>query len=251
MVQELSTTASCSGNISVIEYHCNSLKHITMNNKLTAKQQNILQAIKELTGHGEKPTSYRLHKYLQSQGVDESMKSVMQVIEALEKKELITRDEERKIYLVENESYGDVQNIFSIPLYGLASCGEALAYADDVADDFLQLSRNLFYRETQVQKLFAVKALGDSMNKAQINDGDYVVFAKVDGQDVDFEGKIVVAVINGMATIKRYKKVQDGVVGLFPESTNTAHHPIFLSESDTVFIAGVFKRVLPVQFVSL
>lgn len=199
---------------------------------------------------GEKPTSYRLHKYMVSQGIEDSMKSVMQVIEALEKKDLITRDESKKIYLVENESYGNVQNIFSIPLYGLASCGEALAYADDsVADDFLQLSKSLFHK-AEPEKLFAVKALGDSMNKDGINDGDYVIFEKVEGQN-DFEGKIVVAVINGMATIKKYKNMGKGVIALFPHSTNDAHHPIYLSEADTIFIAGIFKKVLPVKFVSL
>lgn len=198
---------------------------------------------------GEKPTSYRLHKFMVSQGIEESMKSVMQVIEALEKKDLITRDENKKIYLVENENYGNAQNIFSIPLYGLASCGEALAYADDSADDFLQLSRSLFHR-AEPEKLFAVKALGDSMNKEGISDGDYVIFEKAQGQ-FDFEGKIVVAVINGMATIKRYKNMGKGVIGLFPHSTNETHHPIYLSEVDVIFVAGIFKKVLPVKFISL
>ena len=221
-----------------------------MEQKLTSKQKNILQSLRELTlQQGEKPTSYRLHKYLVSQGANESMKSVMQVIESLEKKELLTRDENKKIFLVENESYGDAQNVFSIPLYGLASCGEALAYADDGADDFLQLSRSLFQRP-EPEKLFAVKALGDSMNKEGISDGDYVIFEKVDS-DSDFEGRIVVAVINGMATIKRYKNVGKGIIGLFPHSTNFTHHPIYLSEADVIFIAGVFKKVLPVKFVSL
>ena len=218
--------------------------------QLTAKQKNILESIRELTMQlGEKPTSYRLHKYLAAQGVGDSMKSVMQVIEALEKKDLITRDENKKIYLVENESFGNARNIFSIPLYGLASCGEALAYADDSADDFLQLSKSLF-RKAEPKKMFAVKALGDSMNKDGISDGDYVIFEKTDA-DGDFEGKIVVAVINGMATIKRYKSVGNGVIGLFPHSTNDTHHPIYLSETDVAFIAGIFKKVLPVSFVSL
>jgi len=178
------------------------------------------------------------------------MKSVMQVIEALEKKDLITRDENKKIYLVENENYGDAQNIFSIPLYGLASCGEALAYAEDnPADDFLQLSRSLF-QKAEPEKMFAVKALGDSMNKEGINDGDYVIFEKAQS-DSDFENKIVVAVINGMATIKKYKNMGKGVIALFPHSTNDAHHPIYLSEADVIFIAGIFKRVLPVKFISL
>lgn len=218
--------------------------------KLTSKQKTILDSIRELTMQkGEKPTSYRVCKHLVSQGAKESMKSVMQVIESLEKKELITRDEKRKIFLVENENYGDAQNIFSIPLYGLASCGEALAYADDSADDFLQLSKSLFHR-AEPEKMFAVKALGDSMNKEGISDGDYVIFEKTEGQ-ADFEGKIVVAVINGMATIKRYKNMGKGIIGLFPNSTNDTHHPIYLSEVDVIFVAGVFKKVLPVKFVSL
>lgn len=218
--------------------------------KLTSKQKNILESIRELTmQQGEKPTSYRLHKYLSSQGIEESMKSVMQVVEALEKKELITRDESKRIYLVENENYGDAQNIFSIPLYGLASCGEALAYADDSADDFLQLSKSLFHR-VNPERLFAVKALGDSMNRDGISDGDYVIFEKTE-TDTDYEGKIVVAVINGMATIKRYKNMGKGVIGLFPNSTNDTHHPIYLSEVDVIYVAGIFKKVLPVKFVSL
>lgn len=218
--------------------------------KLTSKQKNILESIRELTMQkGEKPTSYRLCKFLNAQGISESMKSVMQVVEALERKELVTRDEKHRLYLVENENYGDAQNIFSIPLYGLASCGEALAYADDNADDFLQLSKTLFTRP-EPKKMFAVKALGDSMNKEGINDGDYVIFEKTES-DANFEGKIVVAVINGLATIKRYKAVGNGVIGLFPHSSNENHHPIFISDTDTVFVAGIFKRVLPVSFVSL
>ncbi len=184
--------------------------------KLTSKQKDVLGSIRELTmQQGESPTSYRLHKYLVSKGANESMKSVMQVIEALEKKDLITRDENKSEYtLLKTRTMATRRNVFSIPLYGLASCGEALAYADDnIADDFLQISKSLF-RKAQPEKLFAVKALGDSMNKDGINDGDYVIFEKAEGQN-ELEGKIMVAVINGMATIKRYKNMGKGIIGLF------------------------------------
>lgn len=220
--------------------------------KLTIKQQSILESIKELIEQrSENPTSYKLHKYLESQGVKDSLKSVMQVIEALEKKELIKRDTDKKIYLVENKNFADLKNIFSIPVYGLASCGEALAYAEDNVDGFLQISKALF-READNAKLFAVKTLGDSMDKDGINDGDYAIFEKYDyAKGNDLEGKIVVAVINGMATIKRYKKVSDDIVGLFPKSSNTTHQPIFIHSTDSVLIAGIFKKVLPVKYVSL
>lgn len=200
---------------------------------------------------GENPTSYRLHKFLESQGSRDSLKSVMQVIEALEKKDLVKRDKNHKLYLVENESYANLKNIFTVPVYGLASCGEALAYAEDNVDGFLQISKALF-RGADSAKLFAVKALGDSMDKEGINDGDYAIFEKYEYEKGDeLEGKIVVAVINGMATIKRYKKVGTDVIGLFPKSTNTFHQPIFIHESDSFLIAGVFKKVLPVKYVSL
>jgi SOS-response transcriptional repressor LexA len=216
--------------------------------KLTSKQKNILGYIREyIENRNENPTPYKLHKYLAVQGIKESLKGLMQVIEALEKKDLIKRDD-KKIYLVKDDSFANLRNIISIPLYGLASCGEALAHAEDEAFDYLQLSRNLFKREPR--NLFAVKALGNSMNKDGINDGDYVIFQKYEaGESLD--GKIVVAVINGMATIKRYHRVDSNIIGLFPSSTNCAHHPIFIHCSDSILIAGIFEKVLPVKFVSL
>lgn len=218
---------------------------------LTAKQNTILEAIREIiNAEKENPTTYRVHKFLGGRGVEVgSLKGTVQVIEALEKKDLIKRDKAKKIYVVENDNYANLKNIFSIPMYGLASCGEALAYAEGNVDGYLQISKSLFRKQNPAQ-LFAVKALGDSMDKEEINDGDYVVFEKCEA-GTDFENKIVVAVINGMATIKRYKKLPHGIIGLFPNSKNKIHQPIYLDESDSILIAGIFKKVLPVAFVSL
>lgn len=220
--------------------------------KLTSKQKDILEAIQELVKEKkENPTGYGLHKYLSNYGIGDSLKSVMQVVEALEKKEIIRRDKEKRIYLVKNGSYANLDSIISIPLYGLASCGEALAYANDDADDFLQVSRSLFPGKKKGE-LFAVKALGDSMDKNDINDGDFVIFEKFEGRYLtELDGKIVVAVINGMATIKKFKRVDKNTIALFPNSRNAIHHPIFLDKSDSILIAGVFKRVLPFKYVSI
>lgn len=219
---------------------------------LTDKQKNLLEIIEEFVEQrGENPTGYGLQKYMEAQGIGDSLKSVMQVVEALEKKDLIKRDKEHRVYVVKNKNYADLKNIFSIPCYGLASCGEALAYANDTAESYLQLSRSLFTK-AEPKNLFAVKALGDSMDKLKINDGDYVVFEKVDTPNqFILEGKIVVAVINGLATIKVFKKVEKEVIGLFPSSTNKMHQPIFIAKSDSILIAGVFQKVLPVKYVSL
>src|SRR5665648_499739 len=98
--------------------------------KLTSKQKMMLDAIREMIEQEKgNPTSYKLHKHLEERGIDAgSLKSTMQVIEALEKKDLIKRDSDKKLFLVENDNYANFENIFSMPMYGLASCGEALAY---------------------------------------------------------------------------------------------------------------------------
>lgn len=216
--------------------------------KITAKQKNILEYVQEyIEQRGENPTGYKLFKHLEALGIKESLKGVMQVVEALERKNLIRRDD-KKIYPVKGSNFADLGNIVSVPLYGLASCGEALAHAESAAEDYLQLSRSFFAKKPE--NLFAVKALGDSMDKDDIRDGDYVIFKKYEaGENV--EEKIVVAVINGMATIKRCRRTSRNVIGLFPNSTNDSHHPIYLHQSDSVLIAGVFQKVLPVKFVSL
>jgi SOS-response transcriptional repressor LexA len=219
--------------------------------KLTTKQNDLLEIIRSfIEREKENPTGYKLQKYLVTIGNRESLKSIMQVVEALEKKDLLKRDKNHKIYLIENDSYANLENILSIPLYGLASCGEALAYADDRAEDYLQISTNLFGRTKS--QLFAVKALGDSMDSDHINDGDFVIFEKCENPNLnELNGKIIVAVINGMATIKRFKKIDKETIALFPNSSNVAHHPIYLHKSDSILIAGIFKKVLPVKYVSL
>lgn len=213
--------------------------------ELTRKQNMILETIREIIEQGSaNPTTYRVHATLTAEGHSVgSLKGTVQVIEALEKKGIITRDEDKRIYIVKDRSFADRGNIFSIPTYGLASCGEALAFADNNVDGYVQVSASLFRKEKPAQ-LFAVTALGDSMDKSGITDNDYVVFAKYENTE-DLEGKIVVAVINGMATIKIYRALKGGVIGLFPHSSNTHHQPIYLDRSDEILIAGVFRKVLP------
>ena len=62
---------------------------------------------------------------------------------------------EKRIYIVKNKSFADLQNIFSVPVYGLASCGEALAYAQDNVDGYLQISKSLF-RTSEPAQLFTL-----------------------------------------------------------------------------------------------
>ncbi len=220
--------------------------------ELTQKQSLILETIREMIDGGQgNPTTYKIAKYLQKKGMkDESVKSVSQVIEALEKKDLVKRDVFRKLYLVENENMpSGLEGAFQVPVYGLSSAGDALAFAEDNIDGYLQISESLLKPSAKAQ-LFAVKTLGDSMDKEGTGDGDYVIFEKKDA-GYNYDGKIVVAIVNGLATIKHFRKLGNGVIGLFPSSTNSFHQPIYIHESDSFMIAGVYRKVLPIKFVSL
>jgi SOS-response transcriptional repressor LexA len=70
--------------------------------------------------------------------------------------------------------------------------------------------------------MILLKVTGDSMNRAGIADGDYVVLRR---QDTATDGDIIAAEIRGfneLATLKRFLR-RDGKVILKPESTNPKH----------------------------
>src|SRR4030042_5087541 len=146
------------------------MEHITRNkNKmeknLTDKQNLILETIREMIDGGQgNPTTYKVSKYLERKGMKEgSVKSVSQVVESLEKKDLVKRDVFRKLYLVENENMpAGLEGALRVLVYGLASAGDALAFAEANIDGYLQISESLLAPSTKA-KLFAVKTLGDSM----------------------------------------------------------------------------------------
>src|SRR4030042_2674847 len=136
-----------------------------MEKNLTFKQNLVLETIREIIDAGQgNPTTYRIYKYLNKKGIKEkNIKNVSQVIEALEKKDLVKRDVFRKINLVENENMpSGLEGAIRVPVYGLASAGDALAFAEDNIDGYLQISESLIAPSTKA-KLFAVKTLGDSM----------------------------------------------------------------------------------------
>ncbi len=144
------------------------------------------------------------------------------------------------------ESVG-VQSLFNIPVLGRANCGEALAISEDADIESLTISKTLMPKKSS--KLFAVQAVGESMNCAQvggqsISDGDYVI---VDGTvEVPKNGDYVVSSIEGLANIKRFKRDENAhLVALMSESTE-ARPPIILDEQDTqaLQIHGVAVRVI-------
>lgn len=99
------------------------------------------------------------------------------------------------------------RKIVSIPILGLANCGDATMIAEDRIEGILPVSKKLLPPKHHVADLFAIKAIGSSMNRASINgktieDGDYVI---IDGGDKFAEnGDYVLSIISGLANIKRF-----------------------------------------------
>ena len=107
--------------------------------------------------------------------------------------------------------------------------------ADDYKEKKLDLNELLI---KQPEATFFAKASGDSMIGAGIHDGDMLI---VDRSITASDGRIVIAVLNGELTVKRFK-----LLGRTPQlhSENSKYPPITLHEGDSVSIWGVVTNVI-------
>lgn len=123
----------------------------------------------------------------------------------------------------------------SIPLVGSAPCGNPLLGEENI-EDYIEVEKSKIKPGV---RYFIVRAEGDSMNKAGINEGDLVLCRFSEKGET---GDRVVALLQGEnVTIKYYDK-KDGRRILLPKSTNPKHEPIVPEEGDIV--QGVVQEVL-------
>lgn len=85
---------------------------------------------------------------------------------------------------------------------------------------------------------FALRVKGESMREEGILPGDVVVVQK---QATARNGQTVIALVNGEATIKTYRR-KDGVIELHP--ANETMQPIVINETDTFRIEGIVVGVI-------
>lgn len=126
-------------------------------------------------------------------------------------------------------------NFVSIPILGSANCGQASIFADERLEGMLKVSKSLIpYFNSD---LFAVKAVGNSMNRAdldgkKIENGDYVVIdnAKRTPTTNDY----VLSIIDGLANIKKFvNDTQNSQYVLVSESSEE-YPPIYIHLNDFV-----------------
>lgn len=165
----------------------------------------------------------------------------------LEKKGLIRYDRDNRLIELIDKSKTLPSGLISIPIKGSANCGEASVFADDQTEGYMQVSTGLLNNFNE--GIFALKALGDSMDRAKIggksiDDGDYVL---VDSRyRTPKNNDYVVSVIDGMANIKKFlQNKEDGQVVLLSESSKN-YPPIFISpdEMENYIVCGRAIQVI-------
>lgn len=127
----------------------------------------------------------------------------------------------------------------NVPLVGSVACG-APFLAEENVEAQIPVSTSV---ARPGAKYFLLRAVGDSMNRAGIQDRDLVLVRQQ--QDAK-NGDRVVALINDEATVKEFYREKEVAV-LKPKSTNKSHKPIILHED--FIIQGVVISVLPSKLI--
>ncbi|MFH2105484.1 MAG: transcriptional repressor LexA [Parcubacteria group bacterium] len=187
---------------------------------LTRKQKVILDYISDYI---EKNNMAPLTTEIQNELKFKSTRSVFQYLDVLKTKGYIKKDNTpRSIKLVEDFKDIDGQTEL-IPLLGTASCGTPAFFADDNIEEYLPVDVNLLDNYNK-HSYFLLKTSGTSMNKANISDKSIVLVEKLDAYE---SGDKVVAILDGLATIKTLHKGKNAYV-LTPESNDPKHKPIIV-----------------------
>jgi lexA repressor len=175
-------------------------------------------------------TYYRLAKILD---VDHPYKVQFAIDQLVKKGKLVKNYKTGAISRPKDNHVAD--GIISIPYYGYVNCGEALTFAQDRIEGYLKITPSTV-SISDFHNLFALKASGNSMNKADIggrsvDDGDYVIARKEDNY-CPKNGDHVISIIGGAANLKKFRKdTKNRQIILESESTEDLP-PIVISEQD-------------------
>lgn len=197
-----------------------------MKSPLTERQRNILQFLKRyVSRRGYPPTLREIAQNFRikwTQGIEKHLR-------ALQKKGYIKRSSGARSIEIMGFSQGR-----SIPVVGTIAGGKPILAEENIEKTFA-LSKDLLSGKDN----YFLKVQGDSMSKAGILDGDYVL---VRPQSMAEKGEIVAASIGDEATVKYFFPEKNRVV-LKP--ANSDFKPLVLNEgSDDFRILGKVTLVL-------
>lgn len=207
------------------------------------KQKQLLELIEADSSLG----SYSLRVIADKLGVPDKPQIVKYHLQQLEKAGMIQMNLEEGVLRSVKKGFvkSTVNTVFSLPVVGTANCGPATVFAEENIQQYLKVSSSML--PYSKKELYSVVADGNSMNLAKVDgntieNGDFVLVNSGIGNYKD--GDIVVAVIDRMATIKRYRKdKQNNRIVLEADSTEK-YLPIYIHEGDDFELSGKVVGVI-------
>jgi len=200
-----------------------------MENRLNDNEKKALAFIRNQIMHGDlKPSLRNLMNHLGYK----SPRSASLVVSSLIEKGLISRDDVTRELRM--NYFKNIQSkLVNIPLVGAIACGQPILAVENI-EAYIP-----YEVKDDPREYFFLRAIGDSMDKVGIDDGDLVLVKKQQTAD---SGDKVVALIGNEATIKIFKQDNKKVI-LEPRSSNPIHKPIYVFENLQIQgkVAGIIK----------
>lgn len=198
--------------------------------KITAKQQEILEYIKEtILKKGYPPAVREICEAVNLK----STSSVHSHLETLERNGYIRRDptKPRTIEIIDDCFNLARREVVNVPLLGTVAAGMPLLAQENIENYFPIPTEMLPDKE-----VFMLRVKGDSMIEAGIFNGDLIFVEKTVTAE---NGEIVVALLDDSATVKRFYK-ENGHYRLQPE--NASMEPIIVDEVQILGkVFGLFR----------
>ena len=202
--------------------------------KLTTKQEYILQVIKQLFAQNGYPPTVR---EIGSKAKLSSPATIHFHLTKLEEKGYIKKDNSKNRtieILVPNEYIEKEESVVDVPLLGKVTAGSPIE-AIETPDEYFSLPANLVNSKKEV---FTLKVSGESMINVGIYDGDILIVEK---QNTANNGDTVVAMnSDNEVTVKTFYK-ENGYFRLQPE--NDTMEPIILKEVTILGkVIGLYRK---------
>ena len=121
-----------------------------------------------------------------------------------------------------------------VPLLGTVHCGEP-SFAEQEFESYVEAG-------AKIHADFALRAKGDSMPGARIQDGDIVFIRR---QDTVNNGEIAAVLIDDEAALKRIRYLPGGMTML--QAENPAYEPIFIGGEGETRVVRILGKAIAFQ----
>lgn len=200
------------------------------NTGLNVQEQRVLDYIKEtIRTTGYPPSVREICAALNFKSTSSAHQYISRLADKgyIDKKDLKTR----AIRVVGTES------TISVPIVGKVAAGEPILAQENI-EDYFSIGESFFRQDELKNDNYILKVQGESMINVGINDGDYIIVSK---QETARNGQIVVAMIDGNATVKTFYK-ENGYIRLQPE--NDTMEPIIVKDVTILGkVVGLFRKI--------